>query len=126
LRNANNSTLKLLNPLNFLNSLNLSTSQPANHQQWPCLFTRSDTTGEKDFEEFFTDKEILDLKRYLNLGVIKSDPDYDLNKIQGFEYEIQRMKSAGSWGRKQIVDLFFKMIPDFGYIEKGKYLDAKM
>jgi len=93
---------------------------------WPCLFTRSDTTGEKDFEEFFTDKEILDLKRYLNLGVIKSDPDYDLNKIQGFEYEIQRMKSAGSWGRKQIVDLFFKMIPDFGYIEKGKYLDAKM
>ena len=35
--------------------------------KWPCLFTKSDTTGEKDFEEFFTDNEILDLKRFQNL-----------------------------------------------------------
>jgi len=122
----NLSTSSIINPLNFLNPLNLSTSQPANHQQWPCLFTGSDTTGEKDFEEFFTDKEILDLKRCLNLGVIKNAPDYDLDKIQGFESEIQKMKFAGTWEKKEIVDLFFKMIPDFGYIEKGKYLDAKM
>jgi len=106
--------------------LNLSTSQPTNPQQWPCLFTGSDTTGEKDFEEFFTDKEILDLKRFQNLGVIKNAPDYDLDKLQDFESEIQRMKSVGNWEKKQIVDLFFKMIPDFGYLEKGKYLDGKM
>ncbi|MCW9067877.1 MAG: UDP-N-acetylglucosamine 4,6-dehydratase, partial [Sulfurimonas sp.] len=39
--------------------------------KWPCLFTSSDTTGEKDFEEFFTDKEVLDMQRFENLGVIK-------------------------------------------------------
>ena len=37
-------------------------------QKRPSLFTGSDTTGEKDFEEFFTDKEILDFKRFQNLS----------------------------------------------------------
>ncbi len=93
---------------------------------WPCLFTGSDTTGEKDFEEFFTEKEVLDMKSFQNLGVIKNTPQYDSSKLELFEKEITRMKSAGVWTKKEIVDLFYKMIPDFGYIEKGKYLDSKM
>ena len=44
--------------------------------KWPCLFTGSDTTGEKDFEEFFTDNETLDMQRFNNLGVIKNEPLY--------------------------------------------------
>jgi UDP-N-acetylglucosamine 4,6-dehydratase len=109
----------------FLKSTNHQ-SPITNHQKWPCLFTNSDTTGEKDFEEFFTEKEVLDLKRFKNLGVIKNNADYDVDKIQLFESEIQKMKSSGSWNKKEIVDMFFKMIPDFGYSEKGKYLDSKM
>ena len=69
---------------------------------------------------------MLDLERFQNLGVIKNAPDYDLNKIQYFESEIQKMKIDGIWERSQIIELFFKMIPDFGYLEKGKYLDGKM
>jgi FlaA1/EpsC-like NDP-sugar epimerase len=42
-------------------------------RKWPCLFTKSDTTGEKDFEEFFTNKEILDMARFENLGIIKNE-----------------------------------------------------
>ena len=45
--------------------------------KWPCLFSASDTTGEKDFEEFFTDKEILDMNRFENLGIIKNEAIYD-------------------------------------------------
>jgi UDP-N-acetylglucosamine 4,6-dehydratase len=45
----------------------------ANSQQWPCLFTKSDTTGEKDFEEFFTENETLDMDRFQNLGIIKNE-----------------------------------------------------
>jgi len=121
----NFSTSQPLN-LSTLQALNLSTFQPANHQQWPCLFTGSDTTGEKDFEEFFTDKEILNLERFKNLGVIKNAPDYNIDKIHAFQSEIQKMKNDEVWKKQQIVDLFFKMIPDFGYLEKGKYLDGKM
>ncbi|GET21584.1 UDP-N-acetylglucosamine 4,6-dehydratase [Prolixibacter denitrificans] len=94
--------------------------------QWPCLFTSSDTTGEKDFEEFFTDNETLDMERFNNLGIIKNNAVYDRQKIEHFSKAIQAMKSAGSWTKKEIVELFFEMIPNFAYIEKGKYLDAKM
>ena len=38
-------------------------------KQWPCYFFKSDTTGEKDFEEFFTDNEDLDMKRFETVGV---------------------------------------------------------
>jgi hypothetical protein len=93
---------------------------------WPCLFTPSDTTGEKDFEEFFTDNEVLDMERFQNLGIIKNDAIYDRQKIEHFSKAIQSMKSAGKWTKKEIVELFFEMIPNFEYIEKGKYLDAKM
>lgn len=94
--------------------------------KWPCLFTESDTTGEKDFEEFFTDNEVLDLDRFSNLGVIKNEAIFDQGKLQYFESRIDHMKKTKKWDKAEIVDLFHEMIPDFGHKETGKYLDAKM
>ncbi len=94
--------------------------------QWPCLFTSSDTTGEKDFEEFFTDNETLDMERFHNLGVIKNEPVYDESKLNRFTDTIKQMKEKRQWTKSQIVELFFEMIPDFGHKETGKYLDGKM
>ena len=94
--------------------------------KWPCLFTGSDTTGEKDFEEFFTDAEILDMQRFSNLGVIKNEPVFDADLLADFEARISSMKDRLAWDKEAIVDLFFKMIPDFGHKETGKYLDGKM
>ncbi|BCK22169.1 UDP-N-acetylglucosamine 4,6-dehydratase [Vibrio cholerae] len=94
--------------------------------KWPCLFTESDTTGEKDFEEFFTDKEVLDMARFENLGIIKNDPLYQPELLSLFETQVGQMKAAREWTKEQIVDLFFTMIPDFGHKETGKYLDSKM
>ncbi|MEZ9709071.1 UDP-N-acetylglucosamine 4,6-dehydratase [Vibrio breoganii] len=94
--------------------------------KWPCLFTASDTTGEKDFEEFFTDKEELDMSRFTNLGIIKNDPLYEQELLSLFENSISEMKDERAWTKEQIVKLFFTMIPDFGHKETGKYLDSKM
>jgi len=94
--------------------------------KWPCLFTASDTTGEKDFEEFFTDKETLDMQRFPNLGVIKNEPLYDETKLALFEQTIAHMKQNKQWTKQQIVELFHQMIPDFGHKETDKYLDGKM
>lgn len=94
--------------------------------KWPCLFTSSDTTGEKDFEEFFTDKETLDMARFDNLGIIKNDPLYQQELLALFEQKIGQMKSDRQWTKEEIVQLFFTMIPDFGHKETGKYLDSKM
>ena len=94
--------------------------------KWPCLFTGSDTTGEKDFEEFFTDSETLDMDRFENLGVIKNEPEFDEDLLNNFEKVIQGFKQKLSWKKEDIVEEFFKMIPDFGHKETGKYLDGKM
>lgn len=94
--------------------------------KWPCLFTESDTTGEKDFEEFFTDKEVLDMSRFENLGIIKNDALFDQKLLTLFEQTIGDMKDKREWSKEQIVELFFTMIPDFGHKETGKYLDSKM
>ncbi|HCE2125234.1 UDP-N-acetylglucosamine 4,6-dehydratase [Vibrio parahaemolyticus] len=94
--------------------------------QWPCLFTESDTTGEKDFEEFFTDNEVLDMELFENLGIIKNEPSFDQDLLTLFEQSIAAMKDKREWSKEQIVELFFTMIPDFGHKETGKYLDSKM
>jgi len=94
--------------------------------KWPCLFTSSDTTGEKDFEEFFTDQETLDMERFENLGIIKNEADFDEQLLAEFEERIAAMKQDLAWTKQDLVDLFYRMIPDFGHKETGKYLDSKM
>jgi len=94
--------------------------------KWPCLFVTSDTTGEKDFEEFFTNNETLDMDRFMNLGVIKNEPSFDEKKLNEFSDKIKNLKSSLKWSKEDLVVLFHKMIPDFGHKETGKYLDGKM
>ncbi|WP_339782572.1 UDP-N-acetylglucosamine 4,6-dehydratase [uncultured Marinobacter sp.] len=94
--------------------------------KWPCLFTNSDTTGEKDFEEFYTDHEVLDMDRFNNLGIIKNEAIYDEALIDEFEERIVSLKNSLAWSKDDLVQLFFRMIPDFGHKETGKYLDSKM
>lgn len=94
--------------------------------KWPCLFTDSDTTGEKDFEEFYTENETLDMTRYQNLGVIKNKPEFDDQALEEFTGYIAGRKKSLNWSKEEIVALFHKMIPGFGHKETGKYLDGKM
>ena len=94
--------------------------------KWPCLFTKSDTTGEKDFEEFYTNEERLDMDKFKNIGVIKNKLDYDINKLNNFEDIINDLKLTESWNKKLILKEFFNMIPSLKYTDTGKYLDGKM
>lgn len=103
----------------------LSQELPAK-KQWPCLFAPSNTTGEKDFEEFFTEKETLDLERFCSLGVIKNEAVFDQNLLDLFDARIQQMKQEKTWTKEALVELFHQMIPGFGHKETGKYLDGKM
>lgn len=93
---------------------------------WPCFFPESDTTGEKPYEEFYTENEKLDLDRFDCFGVIKNDLNPDEELLAFFESEIKRLQDRGSWTKREIVDLFVRMVPTFEHEEKGKYLDSKM
>jgi FlaA1/EpsC-like NDP-sugar epimerase len=94
--------------------------------KWPCFFSSSDTAGEKDFEEFFTNREKLDMDRFENLGIIKSEANFNEQLLSEFVERASAMKSNLAWSKQDIVDLFHLIIPSFGHKETGKYLDSKM
>jgi len=95
-------------------------------KKYPVYFFKSDTTGEKDFEEFYTDNEVLDMDRFESVGIIKNEIDYDSAKLDRFQVTIDQMKKSGKWTRGELIDLFNWMIPNFDHKETGKFLDSKM
>jgi hypothetical protein len=103
----------------------LVTSLPAKGK-WPCLFSSSDTTGEKDFEEFYTGDENLDMDRFENLGVIKNEVIYNEDLLNNFEEKIKKLRESLSWTKRDLLIQFIKLIPSFKHQEKNKYLDSKM
>ena len=96
------------------------------NKQWPCYFFKSDTTGEKDFEEFFTDNEDLDMERFETVGVIKNQPDFNEAKLYDFMEGIEALRNKGTWAKDDIVKLYFGLLPEFAHKETGKYLDQRM
>jgi FlaA1/EpsC-like NDP-sugar epimerase len=96
------------------------------NKEWPCYFFKSDTTGEKDFEEFFTDKEDLDMARFESVGVISNQPEFDAGKLDRFMHGMVALRRHPTWTKGDIVDLFFEILPGFAHMETGKYLDQRM
>ena len=76
------------------------------HKKWPCYFFKSDTTGEKDFEEFYTENETLNMERFISVGIIKNEPVFEEEKLSFFERRISEIKNSNAWKREEIVELF--------------------
>jgi FlaA1/EpsC-like NDP-sugar epimerase len=93
---------------------------------WPCYFSDSDTTGEKAYEEFYTENEVLDLNKFSGIGIIKNESSVNTDSTIAFMKSIRALIQEGTWGKTDLVDLFNKILPEFDYQDKGKYLDAKM
>ena len=93
---------------------------------WPCYFTQSDTTGEKMIEEFYTNEQIIDFEQYKTLGVIKNHKIKNFDNLKNFEDTMKKFKKEMIWNRNLIINEFFKLIPNFKYIDKKKFLNDKM
>ena len=96
------------------------------NKQWPCYFFNSDTTGEKDFEEFFTEHEDLDMQRFKTVGVIRNQPEFDESKLNEFMDGIEMLRKKGTWSKEDIIKLYLNLLPEFAHKETGKYLDERM
>jgi FlaA1/EpsC-like NDP-sugar epimerase len=102
------------------------TAELIGQKRWPVYFFESDTSGEKDFEEFFVEGQDLDLDRFETIGVIRNSFDIDAEKLDQFLLEINRIRVLGCWGKSEIVALFNEVLPEFQHKETGKYLDSRM
>lgn len=93
---------------------------------YPVHFSVSDTSGEKAFEEFFTDGESVDMERFSSLGVItdKSIPDFD--KVNAVMQKLDVAFENINLTKDDVVEIIKGYLPNFEHIEKGKSLDSKM
>lgn len=95
-------------------------------KKYPVYFFKSDTTGEKDTEEFFTVNETVDFSQFKSVGIIKNALVSDKQKTVLFSEKIKELRKSGNWSRNDIIKLFNDMLPNFNHQETGKFLDSKM
>ena len=95
-------------------------------KKWPCYFFKSETTGEKSFEEFYTDEEELEMGRFKSVGIVKNKPIFTDEQLDEFSHVIQKLRNEGRWNKSDLVNLFKSIIPNFQHKETGKNLDQRM
>ena len=94
--------------------------------KYPVAFFKSDTTGEKMYEEFFVEGEDLDLETFSNLGIINNANDLQGRDIQTLIETLKQTFEKEGVAKKDIVALIDDYLPNFSHVEKGKSLDSKM
>jgi FlaA1/EpsC-like NDP-sugar epimerase len=95
-------------------------------KSYPVYFFKSDTTGEKSFEEFFVESEIKDEKTYNGLGVVKNSELPQFDALQPFFEKLNSLLQSNNIEKNHIVQLLNEYVPSFTHAETGKYLDQKM
>lgn len=94
--------------------------------KWPCLFSVSDTTGEKPEEEFYTDLEVRDTSKFQDIGIIKNEHVEQGHELDQFHDGIVALLEQKTWNKGDIVTLFNNLLPEMDYKDVGRYLDGKM
>ncbi len=95
-------------------------------KEWPVVYFRSDTTGEKDFEEFYVEGEALDMNRFRSLGVIESSARRSSSDVDEFLAKLEAIFSEDDFTKEDVVKALKEFVPNFEHEEKGKNLDQKM
>lgn len=93
---------------------------------YPVHYEVSDTSGEKAFEEFFTDTETVDMERFKALGVITDKEICNKEKLYQMLADLERAFDSEKVKKAKIVELISDYLPNFNHIETGKSLDGKM
>lgn len=99
---------------------------PMDSREYPVYYFKSDTTGEKGYEEFFVPGEHLDLDRFKKLGVIDSVKPRPKNEVFSFLSELESILAKDDTTKETIVKALREYLPNFNHEEKGKNLDQKM
>lgn len=98
-------------------------SQPINY---PVVYFKSDTTGEKAYEEFYVSGEKIDMQRFQALGVVEQTTCHNIADVNAFFEKLEAIFAKDDFAKEQVVDAIKEFIPNFEHEEKGKNLDQKM
>ena len=104
----------------------MAASQRKDNKAYPVFYFNSDTSGEKTFEEFYTEEDIVNLEDYQSLGVIKNAKYIQNSEMELIIKDIKYLLSLEDYNKSDIVKAIGKYLPNFEHIETGKSLDSKM
>ena len=93
---------------------------------YPVVYFKSDTTGEKAYEEFYVPGEKIDMERFMALGVVEQTTRRNMDEVDQFFVDLKKLFADIDFTKAQVVDAIKKFIPNFEHEEKGKNLDQKM
>jgi len=96
------------------------------YNKWPVYFFESNTTGEKLYEEFYTDNEVLDFTSYKEIGVIKNQTGHSTKKCDDFITFLENSNFEMNWDKSDIIHQVEKFIPEFNHFDTGSYLSQRM
>lgn len=94
--------------------------------KYPVIYFKSDTTGEKAYEEFYVPGEKIDMQRFLALGVVEQTTRHDMAEVNGFFEKLENIFAREDFTKAHVVEAIKVFIPNFEHEEKGKNLDSKM
>ena len=104
----------------FANDMSFDTNQ------YPVVYFKSDTTGEKAYEEFYVPGEKLDMNRFEGVGVIEESVHRPMVDVENFFTEMEEIFANPNFTKEEVVESIKRFIPNFEHEEKGKNLDQKM
>ncbi len=94
--------------------------------EYPVVYFKSDTTGEKAYEEFYVPGEKIDMNRFKALGVVEQTTRHDMTEVNTFFDKLEGIFHQDDFTKAQVVNAIKDFIPNFEHEEKGKNLDQKM
>lgn len=97
-----------------------------NTDKYPVIYFKSDTTGEKAYEEFYTPGEKINMERFISLGVIEETSKRSMNEVEDFFAQLEEIFTNPAFTKEDVVKAIKNFIPNFEHEEKGKNLDQKM
>ena len=95
-------------------------------QSYPVVYFKSDTTGEKAYEEFYVPGEKINMNRFQALGVVEETTRRPMDEVNAFFTDLENLFAKEDFTKAQVVEAIKQFIPNFEHEEKGKNLDQKM
>lgn len=93
---------------------------------YPVVYFKSDTTGEKSYEEFYIPGEKIDMQRFHALGVVEQTSRHEVGEVNSFFERLESIFHKNDFTKAQVVEAIKEFLPNFEHEEKGKNLDQKM
>ena len=100
---------------------NISDNDP-----YPVYFFNTETSGEKLYEEFYSNEDKIDMDSYNSIGIVTNTTKPTYQEINLIIKELNNLFEKSHYNKSDIIEILNNYLPGFNHIETGQKLDDKM